>query len=358
MPMSGVLAVVPLAPIAQAVELPADRAEAMVHVYDGGGVRATGPAVLVRKTLRDKVALSGTLYVDMVSNASIDVVTSASPYRERRTAVDLGADMVLGDALLKVSVGQSTEPDYRARSLSVDVNQDFFNALSTLSLGFTRGADEVGKTGIPGVIDSVTRWQHRVGLTQVLSPRWLASLNLEALSDDGLLGSPYRVARVYGAFVPERLPRTRTGRAVRLSTRADIERLGGVLQAELRRYSDTWGLRATTVEIGHGRQLSPRWTAEATLRLHKQTAALFYSDDASSETRYLTRNRQLGSFSSWGLGGKTRYALPARNPDHRLWLNLGYEFKRFSYRDFTDLRTGTPYAQNAHVLQIHVSSDF
>ena len=30
------------------------------------------------------------------------------------------------------------------------------------------------------------------------------SANFEALSDDGYLGSPYRVARVFGAAVPER----------------------------------------------------------------------------------------------------------------------------------------------------------
>ena len=39
-------------------------------------------------------------------------------------------------------------------------------------------------------------------------------------------------------------------------------------------------------------------------------------------------------------------------------LNLGYEFKRYAYNNFTDLRTGQRYAQNAHILQVHLSSDF
>jgi hypothetical protein len=353
--LAGVLFI---GPAAHAAELPADRAEALLHVYDGGGTRAIGPAVLVRKSLKDKVSLSGTLYVDMVSNASIDVVTAASPYKERRTAVDLGLDYAYRDALLTLGLASSSEPDYRARALSVDVAQDFFGAMSTLKLGFTRGADDVGKTGVAGVIDQATHWQYRLGLTQVLSPRWLASVNVEALADNGLLGSPYRVARVFGAAVPERVPRTRSARAVRLSTRGDVDRLGGVVKADYRWYSDTWGLRAHTLELGHARQLKPGWTAEASLRLHRQSAALFYSDDAASETRYVSRNRQLGAFTSWGLGARTAWDLPRASSDRRMALNLGYEFKRYAYSNFTDLRTGQRYAQNAHILQIHLSSDF
>ena len=68
----------------QAVDLPEDRAETMYHLYDGGGVIAQGPAVLIRKSMLDRVSLSASYYVDAVSNASIDVVTTASKYKETR----------------------------------------------------------------------------------------------------------------------------------------------------------------------------------------------------------------------------------------------------------------------------------
>ncbi|MBL8334688.1 MAG: DUF3570 domain-containing protein [Rubrivivax sp.] len=357
----ALVALLAVAP-AKAVELPGDRAEALLHAYDGGGIRAVGPALLVRKTMKDRVAFTGQIYVDMVSNASVDVVSTASPFRETRTAVDLGVETVWREALLKLAVGQSSEPDYRARSLAVDLSQDFFGGMSTLALGFTRGADDVGKKGVTGPVDRATHWQHRVGLTQVLGPRWLASLNLEALADHGLLGSPYRAARVFGAAVPERLPRTRSARALRLGTQADLERLGGVLRGEWRLYRDTWGVQAHTLELGHARDWRPQgWPpmqVDAALRLHRQRAALFYSDDAASETRYVTRNRQLSSFGNWGLAAKARVELPRPAGSARWWLLGSYEFKRFSYRDFTDPRTGQAYAHNAHVLQLHVASDF
>ncbi|MCK5481981.1 MAG: hypothetical protein KAJ06_12565, partial [Gammaproteobacteria bacterium] len=58
--------------------LPDDRADALYHSYDGGGVEITGPSVLILKKIGQNVALSGNYYVDSVSSASIDVVTSGA----------------------------------------------------------------------------------------------------------------------------------------------------------------------------------------------------------------------------------------------------------------------------------------
>ena len=83
---------------ARAADLPEDKAEALIHSYSGGGVNAYGPAFLVRKSIFDKVSLTGTYYMDAVSNASIDVVTTASPYHEARHEFGLSADYVYRDA--------------------------------------------------------------------------------------------------------------------------------------------------------------------------------------------------------------------------------------------------------------------
>jgi len=77
--LGGALAGTP----AQAADLPEDRADLMFHSYTGGGVVANGPAVLVRKSLDSALSLSASYYVDMVSNASIDVVTTASGLQYR-----------------------------------------------------------------------------------------------------------------------------------------------------------------------------------------------------------------------------------------------------------------------------------
>ncbi|HSB98898.1 MAG TPA: DUF3570 domain-containing protein, partial [Burkholderiaceae bacterium] len=190
-PLAGLLGgVLPSAPTA-AMTLPEDTAEALYHLYDGGGVTAQGPALLVRKSLLDKVSLSGTYYVDAVSNASIDVVTTASPFKETRKEYGVGVDYAYRDSLMSLSYSNSDEPDYKAQGLSIDVAQEVFGSMTTVKLGFTRGQDDVGKKG-EGFFDYAKHWRYRLGITQILTPRWLASLNLEAVSDEGFLGSPYR----------------------------------------------------------------------------------------------------------------------------------------------------------------------
>jgi hypothetical protein len=103
---------------AQAATLPEDQAEALLHhVYDGGGVKAQGPALLVRKSLADKVSLSAQYYVDAVSNASIDVVTTASPFKETRKAWDFSAQTVVRDARSPWADRAAASPTTRPRAL-------------------------------------------------------------------------------------------------------------------------------------------------------------------------------------------------------------------------------------------------
>ena len=71
--------------------LPEDRADVLLHSYDGGGVTIQGPSLLVRKQFAQKFSVSANHYVDKVSSASIDVVTTASPYEEERTQHSVGS---------------------------------------------------------------------------------------------------------------------------------------------------------------------------------------------------------------------------------------------------------------------------
>lgn len=335
---------------------PEDRADALFHLYDGGGVKASGPALLVRKSMADRVSLSATYYVDMVSNASIDVVTTASPFEERRTEFGVGLEYTYRDSLLTVAATRSKEPDYIADGISMDVSQEVFGGMTTVNLGFTRGSDDVGKVG-EGFFDSARHWRYRLGVTQVLTPRWLMSANLEAVSDDGYLGSPYRVARVFGAAVPERNPRTRSSRAIKFGAIGEVLPRTAV-RGEYRYFWDNWDIKAHTVEVGLSRYVGESFLIDGYLRHYSQSHALFYSDNATTETIYVSRNRQLSTFSNLGLGAKVSY-LYARVPGkYEIKANLGYEFAQFKFKDFTDIRTGQLYEYNANILQLFLTATF
>ena len=343
-----------------AATLPEDRSELVYHYYDGGGVRAQGPALLVRKSFADRVSLSAGYYVDAVSNASIDVVTTASPFKETRQAYDFGADWLVRDTLVSLALNTSREPDYVANAVSVDVAHEVFGAMTTVSLGFTRGSDEVRKAYEPSFNDVAKHWQYRFGLTQILSPRWITSANFEAVSDAGFLGSPYRAARIFGAVVPERVPRTRSSRAVKLRSLYDYGDgpTRTALRAEYRYFWDNWDITSHTAEFGAARYVGPGWLAEASMRFYTQGKALFYSDNAQSETLYVSRNRQLGTFKSTAVAAKATYSFSGD------WARFDTKFtgvlerKQFKFSDFTDSRTGGLYSHNATVLQLLLSARF
>jgi len=346
-----------LAPHARAVDLPADEAEAMVHVYDGGGVRAMGPALLVRKSLADRVSVHASSYVDMVSNASIDVVTTASPYKETRNEFGAGVDYVVRDTLISLSGSTSHEPDYTANRFSLDISQEVFGGMTTVALGFTRGSDKVGKKDSPEFADTARHWQYRVGISQILSPRWIMSLNAEALSDDGYLGSPYRSALVFGAAVPERNPRTRSARAVVLRVNGDLGSRDA-MHASYRYYTDTWEIKGHTLEVGYSRYFQEAWLADAYLRYYTQDKASFYSDNAQSETLYVSRNRQLSTFNNAAIGAKVSWLWRKDPGKYEIKVNGAYEFVHFNFKDFTDVRTGDKYAYSASILQLYVTGTF
>jgi hypothetical protein len=342
---------------AGAGDLPEDSAEALIHSYNGGGVSANGLALLVRKKLVDKVSVSASYYLDSVSNASIDVVTTASPYREKRNEVGFGADYIYRDAQISLSTSSSREPDYTAKRIGLDIAQETFGGMSSVSLGFTRGADEISKHNAPEFNDRATHWQYRLGLTQILTTRWIMSANMEALADDGFLGSPYRIARVFGAAVPERTPRTRSARALKFRVIGDLGSRDA-LHLDYRYYWDNWDIKAHTAEFGYSRHFGEKWLADASLRHYKQDHALFYSDNASAETLYVSRNRQLSAFNSTGLGAKLAYTLDKISGKYEVKLNTAVEFTRFKFSDFTDIRTGAPYSYNASIIQMYVSATY
>ena len=346
----------------RAVDLPEDKAETMYHLYDGGGVIAQGPAVLIRKSMLDRVALSGSYYVDAVSNASIDVVTTASKYKETRDQADIGLDYVVRDSLIHVSGSRSTEPDYLANTLSFDLTQDVFGGMTTVVLGYSHADDKVGQHGTPGWIGTAHHWQYRLGVTQILTPRWTASANLESIADDGYLGSPYRLARVFGTFVHENDPTTRESKAIKLSTTGDITPEGAEhrrsFRAEYRYYWDTWGVRGHTLELGYNRNLAPGWLLESYVRYYRQEHALFYSDNAPDQTLYVSRNRELSTMHDFGPGATVSYTLRSVPGKYDVKLSGTYQFIDFHYADYTVVATGKPYSYHASVFNTVLSATF
>lgn len=344
-----------------AAVLPEDRTDLMYHYYDGGDVSVSGPAVLVRKSIGDSISVSGRYYVDTISSASIDVVTTASPYHDRREEMGVGIDYLHGNSLVSMAVTSSKENDYLADTYSIKVSHDLFDGLTTLSLGFSQGKDTVQRVDT-SFEDQINRYNFRIGLSQVLSRTLLLGVAYEDVAEEGYLNNPYRAARVLGAYLPERYPRARDSQA--LSMRlikgfgSAARPLSTSVYADYRFYRDTWDIKAHTLSLGLQRYIGDRWIMEGRMRYYTQNRASFYSDNFPNEMTYMARDKELSDFRDYSLGFKFSWMFAKQRflLFNRASLNFSYDYVYFDYLSFTDVRTGALYSFGANILQFFITA--
>jgi hypothetical protein len=353
--------------------LPEDRADVLYHSYDGGGVTIQGPSLLVRKQFAGKFSASANYYVDKVNSASIDVITTASPYTEERTQTSAGLDYLHDRWLMSIGVTKSEENDFVANTVSFGISQDLFGDLTTVSLGYSLGDDEVSRRGDATFSDTIERQHYRLGLSQILTKNLLLGLSFETITDEGFLNNPYRSVRYVDlgsplgySYEPELYPRTRTSDAGALRLRYYLPWRAAV-HGEYRQYADTWDVQSDTFEIGYTHPAEPGWIFEGKLRFYSQNKADFYSDlfPRSQFQNFMARDKELSTFTSQTLRLGASYDIVRGGWRfvERGTVSVIFDHMLFDYEDFKDL-SGTPtgiagseplYSFEADVFQVFVS---
>lgn len=350
--------------------LPEDRADVLYHLYDGGGVEIDGPSVLVRKQVGKNVSVVGNYYVDMVSSASIDVVTTASPYSEERKQYSLGMDYLHNNTTLSLGYTDSTESDFDAKTYNFSVSQDMFGDLTTLTLSYSLGDDVVGRSDDETFARDNTRQQYGIGFTQILTRNLIATLNFETITDEGFLNNPYRSVRYldptapigYG-FEPELYPHTRTSNALGLRARYYLP-YRAALQAEYRYFTDTWDIDAHTASLSYVHPMGP-WTYTIKYRWYDQTGAHFFQDlfARPEQTNFRGRDKELSPLTSQTLKLAASYEFLSdgwRFIDKGT-VNFSIDRLAVDYHDFRDLTSAAPvgeepfYALDADIYQLYFS---
>lgn len=330
---------------AQAAILPEDRADVMYHGYDGGGLEVGGPSVLVRKGIDDKVSVWANYYVDMITSASIDVVATASEYTEERKETSAGIDYLRGKTIMSAFYLRSDESDYTANAAGLSISQSFFGDLTTLSMSYAMGWDEVRRNGDDVFEDEIERQAFRIDVSQILTKNMIVSLNYEAITDEGFLNNPYRQVRFLdgsGGFSweAELYPRTKTSHAVAVRGMYYLP-YRAALKAEYRSYGDTWGIDAFNAEIAYVHPFDNGVTVEARYRYYSQTAADFYADlfPRAQAQNFLARDKELSTMQTNTLGLGVAYEfgtgwLPGFDKGE---VNLTMDYMQFNYDDFRDV---------------------
>ncbi|OAN90481.1 MULTISPECIES: DUF3570 domain-containing protein [Marinobacter] len=341
------LALLPFGHQAIAATLPVDNVDVLYHRYDGGGMVIDGPSVLVRKGIGSSVSFSGQYYVDSVSAASVDVLATASPYEEERNEYTFGVDYLHDKSILSLGFTNSTENDYEANTVYFSVSQEFFGGMSTVTMGYASGWDEVGRVGNDSFSEEADRRNYQLGLSQVVTRNSLVGLDLEVVTDEGFLQNPYRQNRYIDPndstgflYQPERYPETRTSTSVAMRALYYLPYRASI-RGEYRYFSDTWGINAHTVELGYVHGLNQHWTLEGSIRYYSQSEADFYSDlfPFENSQTHLARDKELSSLSGTTLAVGAVYewkqtSLPGID---RLQFSLLVDWLNFEYDNFRDV---------------------
>jgi hypothetical protein len=309
---------------------------------DNDHTTVVSPLVHAEADVTPTVHIVGNYVADVVTSASVDIVTQAS----KTTIHDLRQEGTfgVGKTLKSWTIGgdyiYSHENDYLSHNFDASLSRRFADNDTTLGLAAHVSLDRVGRSGDINFHRALTAASVDFTWTQVWTPRLVAQLTLHHETDEGFQTSPYRLVPIYGDpsgmnppvfWLPETDPGSRNREAIGLVASQHIL-TDSALQGEYRFYFDDWGVVSHTIGATYRVNLSPRLELRFRERFYTQLSALFYRAVYTGPEKYMAMDRELSNLWSNLVGGKVTYKLRS---DIAAELKLDYFFYR--YLDFPKL---------------------
>lgn len=342
------------------------RASSEIATYaDSDHVYVISPTVAANLTHpTDGWSVDGRYLVDVVSAASVDVVSAASSrFREVRHAGTLNGTYKPGDLGVSATGSVSSEPDYLSLAAGAIVTQDLLERNLTLLAGYSHDHDVAGRTGTAFSVFSRTLDVEgiKLGGTTLVDRATVFSLLGDAVLEHGDPSKPYRYVPLFapGTLVPrgaspdlvnrlrtsarvlEQLPLTRDRYA--LSTRVAHRFDTVTLRLDERLYADTWGMKATTTDARVLVDLGRRVVLGPHLRFHAQSPVSFW--ERAYELRpgfdvpaIRTGDRELGPLVNLTGGTSLKWAVGPRSAPDAVVFGIEGSLTHTSYLDDLYLR--------------------
>jgi Protein of unknown function (DUF3570) len=288
----------------------------------------------------DGWSLGGRYLVDVVSAASVDIISNASgKWLEYRHVGSGNGSLKFDDITLGASGIVSREPDYLSLAGGMTAAVDLLDKNVTPFVGFSLSRDSVGRTGLPHEF-----WRQRetdalqLGMTFVVDRSTIASVQGDVVFERGYLAKPYRYVPLFAPGTGDTIP---AGASVDLVNRERVDQrpaeelptargrfaLSGrlahryavsTLRLDERLYEDSWGVLASTSDLRYTYELSRRFSLWPHLRFHVQKQASFWHrayelvpgpGGALGVPVFRTGDRELGPLYTGTVGIGTRFKL-------------------------------------------------
>jgi hypothetical protein len=299
--------------------------------------------------------VGGNFLVDVISAASPDIVSEASPpFKEQRYAGGLNGGYKYKVYGAQAQANYSQEPDYISRGAGLSLTADLNDKLITPRVGGNYSHDSIGR-GPNNFISTLDTTELEGGVTLVLSSSSLLLLSGTVQFERGDQSKPYRYVPMFdptttapfirpGESVDivnqvrlpirpvEQLPTSRDRYAV--GARFAHRFAGATLRVEERVYVDSWALKATTTDARYVLDLGRHLELWPHLRFNAQTGANFYQLAYSAGLNqfnnsnnlivplYRTTDRELSPLVSATGGGGAHYILSAPDAKTQFGISL------------------------------------
>jgi len=332
----------------------------------------------------DAWSVSGHYLADIVSAASIDIVSTASPrWTEVRHEAALSAAYKPGPVGLRLSASVSREPDYLSISAGGLLLLELANKNVNPTFGYSITSDTAGRTGTPfAVFSQRLLVQSLTAATEfIVDRRTTALLEANGVLELGDSSKPYRFLPL---FAPEVVPLIQPGASLafvnevrlpgRITERVPEQRVRFALSARFahrfntttltlfeRVYADTWGLFASTSEARYLWDVNERFVFWLSTRAHLQNSVFFWerayaahlASGAVVVPTYRTGDRELSSLISGSVGAGVRWNVGPRGNPQVTRLTLQADEMATQFRDalYIDGRL-------AHLVILQAESEF
>jgi hypothetical protein len=314
---------------------------AKTQVYtDSDRTTVVSPLAALSRDAWSGGTLSASYVADVVSSASVDVVSNATSHMsDFRSEITAGLRQKLRNTTLTGAYVYSVENDYQSHNAELGFAQDLFDKSSTLALGWTLSANDVSRAGDQLFHRKLLVTGASASWTQVLDRATVAQLSYTFSYGSGYWASPYRFVRIETpaldaiAFkVPETDPDQRYRHAAVVALNRHLFS-DSALQGDYRFYADNWGVVAHTVQLRYfivWKDMTLRFRE----RFYYQKGASFYREHYTTDelAPFVTADRELSTFWSNVAGVKLSWRLPWV---HRaLELEAKVDYFHFGYLDF------------------------
>ena len=334
-----------LAGSASAQENLAPRGQAGISLFtDDMGTTIWSPHASAGATLPGEVETDVSWVADVISSASVDVVTAATGRMEElRNQVTLAGarEHVANDLDVHGAYTYSVENDAFSHvaqlGARLGIDDDNFEVGAQYGLSYNRLGVASDATRLWG-----TLWVNNldVDLVVLFGAKTQVDLVYSGAWNSGYMANPYR--RVPIAFrtdlrgaqwVDESVPDTRLRHAITGRIRhAFSSRLLGFL--DYRFYVDSWSVVGHTAQLKLALRLGSELTFQVRARGTLQGAASFYQTAYDVPTVYRTRDRRLSSHLSGMVGGAIIWQLGPTMGLEALNLRLAVDGVAWYYDDF------------------------